>query len=161
MRRAWLLVLALVLLAACQTVPGTIDTGDIIDSQAAVTSGAATVSSGAATVATQADHLAAGLSSAAVANPSLAALAEEGAAHAAASRRHADEAQAHGAAVEKANRAIVNYVRDAEVQVRALAEANVDKERFKGQRNTAWAILVGLGVLVAVAVFLKVKGLFF
>lgn len=161
MRRAWVMVLTIALLAACQTAPGVIDTGDVIDSQAAVTSGAATVSSGAATVATQADHLAAGLSSAAAVNPSLAALAEEGAAHAAASRRHADEAQAHGAAVERANRAIVDYVRDAEAQGRELAEALVDKERFKGQRNTAWAILVGIGALITIAVILKVKGLFF
>lgn len=71
MRRAWLLVLALVLLAACQTTPGTIDTGDIIDSQAAVTSGAATVSSGAASISSEADHLAAGLAQAATVDLSL------------------------------------------------------------------------------------------
>jgi len=161
MRRAWLIVLALVLLAACQTVPGVIDTGDVIDSQAAVTSGAATVSSGAASVASEADHLAAGLAQAATVDPALAALAEESAAHAVTSRRHAEEARALSVSVARANRSIVDYVRDAEAMGRKLSDALVDKERFKGQRNTAWAILVGLGALITIAVILKVKGLFF
>lgn len=161
MRRAFITIAACLLLAGCKTAPGVIDTGDVIDSQSAVTSGAATVSSGAASVATEADHLAAGLAQAATVDPSLAALAEESAAHVITSRRHAEEARVLSVAVERANRSIVDYVRDAEAMGRKLSDALVDKERFKGQRNTAWAILAGLGALITIAVILKVKGLFF
>jgi len=161
MTRALILAIAVLALASCQTVPGTIDTGDVIESQAAVTSGAATVSSGAASVASEADHLAAGLAQAATVDPALTTLAEESAAHAVTSRRHAEEARELSVAVARANRSIVDYVRDAEAMGRKLSDALVDKERYKGQRNTAWAILAGLGALITIAVILKIKGLFF
>lgn len=161
MRNIFIALAACLLLAGCKTAPGVIDTGDVIDSQSAVTSGAATVSSGAATIASEADHLAAGLAQAATIDPALAALAEESAAHSITSRRHAEEARKLSVAVERANRSIVDYVRDAEAMGRQLTDALVDKERYKGQRNTAWAILAGLGALITIAVILKVKGLFF
>ena len=46
-------------------------------------------------------------------------------------------------------------------EIARLQPFEVEVGKVKGQRNTAWAIIAGIAALVAVAVFLKVKGLLF
>lgn len=46
-------------------------------------------------------------------------------------------------------------------EIARLQPFEVEVVKVKGQRNTAWAIIAGILALVAVAVFLKIKGLIF
>ena len=145
------LCFACALFIGCSSAPDTIDVTDVLTGQTEVATGAATVATGAATVADQADELAANL-----AGTEYAAKAER---HAADTRKLADQAKALQASVEKANLAMVKYIRDAEQAVRGKAQAMIEKEKYKGQRNTLLVIASALALLIGAFVVLKIKRL--
>jgi hypothetical protein len=145
------LCLVCLILAGCCSSPDTIDVTDILTGQTEVATGAATVASGAETVAGQADDLAHDL-----AGTEYAAKAER---HAADTRKLAEQAKALQASVEKANLAMVKYIRNAEQAIRGKAQAMIEKEKYKGQRNTLLVIASALALLIGAFVVLKVKRL--
>jgi len=119
--------------------------------QTEVATGVATIVTGAETVAEQADELAANL-----AGTEHAAKAER---HAADTRKLADQAKALQSSVEKANLAMVKYIRDAEQAIRGKAQAMIEAEKYKGQRNTLLVIASALALLIGGFIVLKIKKL--
>ena len=143
------LCVACAIFIGCSSAPDTIDVTGVLTGQTEVATGAATVATGAATMAEQADELAVSL-----AGTEHAAKAER---HAADTRKLADQAKALQSSVEKANLAMVKYIRDAEQAIRGKAQAMIESEKYKGQRNTLLVIASALVLLIGVVVVLKIK----
>jgi len=129
-------------LNGCVSAPDAVpDVTDVMEGQTEIATESANVASASLEVSEQAEALAAAL----VDNQQLSALA---AAHAASTKALAKNAQGLNAAVSKANKAIVQYVKDTEHAVRGKAEALVNAEKYKGQRNTLFFAALALVLLL-------------
>lgn len=148
-------------LCACQSGPGVIDTGAIIDTQSDVAQGAATVEAGAEGVASGAASLAATLGGMAQENPSLAPVAAQAAVHAAATAAHAAEARELRKSVDSARVEVVATVKKAAIIEGQRVEEREGRLKAEGQRNTAWMALAGIAAVLGVLAFWKVKRIFF
>ena len=155
---ALVLVLAL---CSCQSCPGVIDTGAVIDTQSSVAQGAATVEAGAAGVASGAESLAATLGGLAQENPALAPVAEQAAFRAVQSATHATEARELRKAVDAARAEVVALIKKAALIEGQRVEEREGRLKAEGQRNTAWMALAGIAAVAGIFIFLKVKKILF
>ena len=148
-------------LCSCQSCPGIIDTGAVIDTQSDVAQGAATVEAGAAGVASGAAGLAATLGGMAQENPALAPVAEQAAFHAVQSATHAVEARELRKAVDAARAEVVALIKKAALIEGQRVEEREGRLKAEGQRNTAWMALAGIAAVAGIFIFLKVKRILF
>jgi len=163
MKQLGILLVILALLISCQTGPDVApdNSGAVVDTQATIAAGAASVTAGADTLEAVAVGIAGTLGMMALGNHALVPVAAQASAHAEAAKNHARAARKLEEDVAKARLEVVATIARAARIEGLYHEERIGRVKAEGQRNTARAILAGLGALITIAVILKIKGIFF